>query len=890
MKYKKIMIILITAIFLVSIAGVCAADNATGEIVSTEETQVMEQITVEEMVCEGNVEPLQELQNNTVIPDSMLKSDGNHEDCVAVENDDLDVQREFDDSSNPLSDGSSTGQSVGNIYGIVDLGSNVMSLSIFKEEDGGLEFLLTDNRESITATYKQDNALTQEGIYQLIMLLEDFDGIMDSNNVTFKYFFATSSLRKLDNCNKVVADVKNVMGIDLHVLSGEDEARAGFDAVKFLDLTSDDGLLIDIGGGSCEFVPFIDKSPILTESMPIGSRSCYEDYVSSMFPNETEILNIQNRVEMELGRLRVNNSGPIDDLYGNGGTLFTVRQTLIYLNYIDNETYVIPSSMLDTLLSKLLENTTESYQIISDVAPDRMNTLVPGIVIAIQISNHFQVKNIHFCKGQLEEGIVYELIENYSASKGTFEELRDKINATVEGGIIYLNRNYVNGGRFSSEGINITKAITIEGNGFTIDASGFSRIFNINATKNVVLNNITFKGGFADNGGAIIFSNDISDCVISNCGFIANYADADGGAICFNAITNVTIEKATFNHNGAGGNGGAINANGDVANTTIANSVFKDNFASCGTRNMALNGYGTFKLDNVTPKNLGPYHVALLTIINVTDNVVYSGNVEIAVNVVDRLNEPLNGTVSVAINGENRTTNVENGSGRIILSGLNAGKYDVDVIYVGNDYFAVSPATFNVLKQNAVIVAASKAYVIIYGGKYGTTLKDADGKVLSGKKVTFTLNGRNIGFATTNAKGAATITLTAKILKAAKAGKKNLVIKFSDLNYNTASKTVKITINKEKTKIVAKNKKFKRSVKVKKYTISLKNSKGKAINKVKVTLKVKGKKYTAKTNSKGKTTFKIKKLTKKGKYKATVTFKGNKYYNKVTKKVKIVIK
>ena len=404
------------------------------------------------------------------------------------------------------------------------------------------------------------------------------------------------------------------------------------------------------------------------------------------------------------------------------------------------------------------------------------------------------------------------------------------------------------------------------------------------------MNNITFKGGFADNGGAIIFSNDISDCVISNCGFIANYADADGGAICFNAITNVTIEKATFNHNGAGGNGGAINANGDVANTTIANSVFKDNFASCGTRNMALNGYGTFKLDNVTPKNLGPYHVALLTIINVTDNVVYSGNVEIAVNVVDRLNEPLNGTVSVAINGENRTTNVENGSGRIILSGLNAGKYDVDVIYVGNDYFAVSPATFNVLKQNAVIVAASKAYVIIYGGKYGTTLKDADGKVLSGKKVTFTLNGRNIGFATTNAKGAATITLTAKILKAAKAGKKNLVIKFSDLNYNTASKTVKITINKEKTKIVAKNKKFKRSVKVKKYTISLKNSKGKAINKVKVTLKVKGKKYTAKTNSKGKTTFKIKKLTKKGKYKATVTFKGNKYYNKVTKKVKIVIK
>ena len=72
--------------------------------------------------------------------------------------------------------------------------------------------------------------------------------------------------------------------------------------------------------------------------------------------------------------------------------------------------------------------------------------------------------------------------------------------------------------------------------------------------------------------------------------------------------------------------------------------------------------------------------------------------------------------------------------------------------------------------------------------------------------------------------------------------------------------------------------------------MTLKNTKGKAIKKAKVTLKVKGKKYNAKTNSKGKATFKIKKLTKKGKYKATIKFSGNKYYKKATKKVKITVK
>ncbi|WP_292792126.1 Ig-like domain-containing protein [Methanobrevibacter sp.] len=162
---------------------------------------------------------------------------------------------------------------------------------------------------------------------------------------------------------------------------------------------------------------------------------------------------------------------------------------------------------------------------------------------------------------------------------------------------------------------------------------------------------------------------------------------------------------------------------------------------------------------------------------------------------------------------------------------------------------------------------------------------------MSGKKVTFTLNGKNIGTATTNAKGVASIKLTAKILKAAKAGKRNLVIKFAgDDNYNAVSKTVKITVNKEKTKIVAKKKTFKRSLKVKKYAITLKNSKGKAVKKVQVTLKIKGKTFKAKTNARGKAIFKIKKLTKKGTYKAKINFKTTPLYLKSAKTVKIKLR
>ena len=210
--------------------------------------------------------------------------------------------------------------------------------------------------------------------------------------------------------------------------------------------------------------------------------------------------------------------------------------------------------------------------------------------------------------------------------------------------------------------------------------------------------------------------------------------------------------------------------------------------------------------------------------------------------------------------------------------------------YAGNQRVAISPIAFTVFKQNAVISANNNAYVINYGGKYSATLKDSNNKAIAGEKLTFTLNGKNIGSAITNSKGVATISLTAKTLKSVKAGKKNMVIAIKSTNYNATAKTVKITINKEKTKIAAKNKKIKNSKKAKKYTIILKNSKGKAVKKVKVSLKVKGKTYNAITNAKGQATFKIKNLNKKGKYVATIQFKGNAYYIKSSKKVKLTIK
>ena len=177
------------------------------------------------------------------------------------------------------------------------------------------------------------------------------------------------------------------------------------------------------------------------------------------------------------------------------------------------------------------------------------------------------------------------------------------------------------------------------------------------------------------------------------------------------------------------------------------------------------------------------------------------------------------------------------------------------------------------------------------------TLKDSQGKALSGFKVTVDLNGAKEYI--TDAHGQVKVVIKGMVPKTYTAK----VTFNGDNTYDKASKDVKVTVQKATPKIIAKKKTYKSKTKTKKFTITLKDNKGKPIKKAKVRLfvkkiakktkkiktKKKAKKNIKKTNKKGKATFKIDR-TKKGKYWVTVKFYGNKYFKAITKKVKITIK
>ena len=176
-------------------------------------------------------------------------------------------------------------------------------------------------------------------------------------------------------------------------------------------------------------------------------------------------------------------------------------------------------------------------------------------------------------------------------SVGTFLELQVNISTAASGSTLTLTNNYECEDGFDPEGIIINESITIDGNGFIIDAQGKSRIFKVTAD-NVTLKNINFINGNSIMGGSVYFD---KSGTVENCNFINNTATENGGAIF--ATNNTIILNSVFDNNNANKSGGAVYVH-DAFSNSIIDSEFINNSAKNGgaiyfngeTNNLTISG------------------------------------------------------------------------------------------------------------------------------------------------------------------------------------------------------------------------------------------------------------------------------------------------------------
>lgn len=281
--------------------------------------------------------------------------------------------------------------------GIVDVGSNTIRLSIYQYNDLDFKLLLGKKETAGLAGYVENGRLAPEGIEIAARVLTDFRTLLDNLEIDQLHVFATASLRNISNTDEAVDAIQAAAGVPIQVITGSEEAALSFQgALHGTPKPEGQGLLADIGGGSTELVIYKGGSIHSGVSLPIGSLSLFTQYVSGLFPSETEAKAIRRHVREALKKAE---ALPCSHLRGVGGT---IRAAAKLCHSISGQ--IIPAQDLRLLYRRLKAGDQDTLRRILHCSPDRVHTLLPGLIILNSIIKRYAVETIDVSTQGVREG------------------------------------------------------------------------------------------------------------------------------------------------------------------------------------------------------------------------------------------------------------------------------------------------------------------------------------------------------------------------------------------------------------------------------------------------------------------------------------------------------
>ena len=264
--------------------------------------------------------------------------------------------------------------------------------------------------------------------------LKRFKGIADSHNASLRAI-ATSAVREAHNRNDFIEQVFQKSKIKIEIISGIEEARLIYLGIlKAVPVFNKRILMVDIGGGSTEFLVGKKGIPITSLSMKIGAVRLTQKFFPDFEINKTRIQNCREWVEGELYQtasmfkkenyqLCVGSSGTI---MSAGLMINALRNNSSSGNGILNN-FVFTKEELDEIEEIVLsKKTAQKRKKISGIDEKRAEIIPAGVIILKTIFNLFEITEMIISEYALREGIIIDTMqkEHANASKPGFEDIR----------------------------------------------------------------------------------------------------------------------------------------------------------------------------------------------------------------------------------------------------------------------------------------------------------------------------------------------------------------------------------------------------------------------------------------------------------------------------------
>jgi exopolyphosphatase / guanosine-5'-triphosphate,3'-diphosphate pyrophosphatase len=303
---------------------------------------------------------------------------------------------------------------------ILDLGTNTFHLLIIKKTENNLEVLHKEkNAVKIGKGGIAKGFIATEAYERAIKTVNGFKETADRFGVTETYATATSAIRNARNGYQLVKDIKTKTNIDVQIISGEREAELIYLGVKSaLELGKSTSLVIDIGGGSVEFILCNNDTIFWKGSFEIGAQRLLDMFHKSDPISSEDTQNLVNYLDEKLMPLMeaaiqykpvslVGASGTFDTLVD----IDTQKKGLDFS--IENEKeYTLLVDEFERIFFDIISKSKEDRLRIPGMIEMRVDMIVVACSLIFFIISRFNIQKIRVSSYALKEGVLSKVLNN----------------------------------------------------------------------------------------------------------------------------------------------------------------------------------------------------------------------------------------------------------------------------------------------------------------------------------------------------------------------------------------------------------------------------------------------------------------------------------------------
>jgi exopolyphosphatase/guanosine-5'-triphosphate,3'-diphosphate pyrophosphatase len=249
--------------------------------------------------------------------------------------------------------------------------------------------------------------LNQKAVNRVLSALKYYKNIIDEYNIDKTRLIGTSALRDVDNSYLLSKEAAK-LGFELEIISGEKEAELNY--LGAVDNLNDDFLLIDIGGGSTEFI-WLSKTGISFESLNIGCVRLTERFISDpeLPLKENEIREISNFVYNLLkSELNIKKTLSIKGVGGTITTLAAVKMAMEDYSSEKIEGAELYINELKELLNKFRKSDLNDRSRLKGLQPKRADIIPAGLIILLEILEYISSESLTVSDHDLLYGLLKE--------------------------------------------------------------------------------------------------------------------------------------------------------------------------------------------------------------------------------------------------------------------------------------------------------------------------------------------------------------------------------------------------------------------------------------------------------------------------------------------------